>query len=155
MARLRRITCELFGSLALTGKGHGTDTAILLGLSGWLPEAIDPQQAPRIVADIRAAGTLKLRGDKPIRFTDSDIVFRMGEFLPGHPNALRFTARYAGGREIIQIYFSIGGGADPSPRARPRTAPTWRCPIPIVSGTELMETGAGYRTVDCRDRLGQ
>ena len=52
-----RLRCELFGSLALTGKGHGTDTAVMLGLSGWLPEDIDPARVPQIVQNIRNAET--------------------------------------------------------------------------------------------------
>jgi L-serine dehydratase len=105
------LRCELFGSLALTGKGHGTDTAVMLGLSGWLPENIGPEQVADIVANIRNTETLSLCGKRPVNFREDDIVFRMGEFLPGHPNALRFVATYAGGREIEQTYFSIGGGA--------------------------------------------
>jgi L-serine dehydratase len=103
--------CKLFGSLALTGKGHATDTAVMLGLSGWLPEDVAPEKVADIVANICNTGTLLLGGKKPIAFREDDIVFRMGEFLPGHPNALRFSARYTGGREITQTYFSVGGGA--------------------------------------------
>ena len=105
------LRCELFGSLALTGKGHGTDSAVMLGLSGWMPEEVDPEKIPAIVRNIRNTETLLLRGDRPVTFREEHIVFRMGEFLPEHPNALRFFARYKGGREISQTYFSIGGGA--------------------------------------------
>lgn len=105
------LRCELFGSLALTGKGHGTDTAVMLGLSGWLPEEIDPQRISDIIANIQSTETLLLRGNTPLAFHEQDIVFRMGEFLPQHANALRFTARFSDGREIEQTYFSIGGGA--------------------------------------------
>ena len=103
--------CDLFGSLALTGKGHGTDTAVMLGLSGWLPEEVTPEKVADIVDNIRKTETLLLGGENPIVFREDDIVFRMGEFLPGHPNALRFSARYSNGREMTQTYFSIGGGA--------------------------------------------
>jgi L-serine dehydratase len=105
------VACELFGSLALTGRGHATDTAVMLGLSGWLPEEVAPEKVADIVANIRNTGTLLLGGKKPVPFRDEDIVFRIGEFLPGHPNAMRFIARYTEGREIVQTYFSIGGGA--------------------------------------------
>src|SRR6218665_1903540 len=93
------LKCDLFGSLALTGKGHGTDTAVMLGLSGWLPEDVAPEKVPDIINTIRTTGTLQLRGSRTVEFKEGDIVFRMGEFLSGHPNALRFTATYAGGRE--------------------------------------------------------
>lgn len=105
------LTCELFGSLALTGKGHGTDTAVMLGLSGWGPEDVDPAAVAGIVETIRTTGMIQLHGDKSVPFAGSDIVFRMGEFLPGHPNALRFTAAYGEGRTLSQTYYSIGGGA--------------------------------------------
>jgi L-serine dehydratase len=105
------IRCELFGSLALTGKGHGTDTAVMLGLAGWQPELVDPARVPAMVENVRTTETLLLHGVRPIAFHERDIAFRMGEFLPGHPNALRFTAVLAGAREITQTYFSIGGGA--------------------------------------------
>jgi L-serine dehydratase len=106
-----RLSCELFGSLALTGKGHGTDTAVMLGLSGWLPEDVDPKRVPLIIENIRKSETLLLRGTKPVEFHEHDVIFRMGEFLPGHPNAMRFCATYKDGREIAQTFYSIGGGA--------------------------------------------
>src|SRR5580698_7888429 len=106
-----RLNCELFGSLALTGKGHGTDTAVMLGLSGWLPEDVDPERVPQIVENIRKSETLLLRGTRPVEFHEHDVIFRMGEFLPGHPNAMRFWAIYKDGREITQTFYSIGGGA--------------------------------------------
>ncbi len=108
----RSVRCELFGSLALTGKGHSTDTAVMLGLSGWLPEDIDPEKIPELVAEIRDTRQLHLGGRRPVEFHEAEhIVFRMGEFLPGHANAMRFFATYGDGREISQVYFSVGGGA--------------------------------------------
>jgi L-serine dehydratase len=134
------LRCELFGSLALTGKGHGTDTAVMLGLSGWLPEEVDPQKIPDIVKNIRNTETLLLRGDRPVAFREEDIVFRMGEFLPEHPNAMRFFARYRGGREISQTYFSIGGGAILAEgQDIDRSNVTVR--YPFSSAAELLATG--------------
>src|SRR6185312_797676 len=72
-----QLRCELFGSLALTGKGHGTDTAVMLGLSGWLPEQVDPAKVPAIVENIRKTETLLLKAGRPIAFREQDIVFRM------------------------------------------------------------------------------
>jgi len=134
------IRCELFGSLALTGKGHATDTAVMLGLSGWLPEEIEPQKVRDIVANIRTTETLLLRGDTAIAFHERDIVFRMGEFLSGHANALRFIARFADGREIEQTYFSIGGGvilAEGQESDRPNLAVRY----PYSSADELLAIG--------------
>ena len=110
---VQKVSCELFGSLALTGKGHGTDKAVVLGLAGWLPETVDPSSADEIVASIRHQLHLPL-GDRRIIAFDpgSDVHFRYGEFLPEHPNALRLIATYSGrGDDFEQTYFSIGGGA--------------------------------------------
>ncbi|MCP5411390.1 MAG: L-serine ammonia-lyase [Alphaproteobacteria bacterium] len=135
------VTCELFGSLALTGKGHCTDTAILLGLSGWLPEVVDPDTIIAMVEKIRAEGELTLSGRTTIPFKeDEHLKFRTGEFLPGHPNAMRFIVRYAGDREFQQTYFSIGGGAiiaEGESTVRSNVA----VPFPFTSAAELLEMG--------------
>ena len=134
------VECELFGSLALTGKGHGTDSAVMLGLAGWSPELVDPARVPAIVQNIRETEILLLRGIKPIFFCERDIVFRMGEFLPGHANALRFTAALAGGREITQTYFSIGGGAILA-EGRENLTANVTVSFPFSSATELLAHG--------------
>jgi L-serine dehydratase len=131
------VRCELFGSLALTGKGHGTDVAIMLGLSGWLPEEVDPQEVAGILGRIRESCYLKLSGSRLIPFQDQDIVFRMGEFLPGHPNALRFLAQYSVGHEVEQTYYSIGGGAIVAEGEEPGRANV-ALPHPFSSGAELL-----------------
>ena len=88
-----QIICELFGSLALTGHGHATDTAILLGLSGYTPEGTDPDEIAGIIIAIRDADRLKLAGKVDISFVESQhLLFRKGDFLPGHANSMRFTA---------------------------------------------------------------
>ena len=144
------LRCELFGSLALTGKGHGTDTAVMLGLSGWLPEDVDPEQVADIVENIHNTETLLLHGRKPVNFREDDIVFRMGEFLPGHPNALRFFATYAGGREIAQTYFSIGGGAILA-EGQDDDRPNFAVRYPYSSAAELLaigrDTGLGIAAI--------
>jgi L-serine dehydratase len=134
------LCCELFGSLALTGKGHGTDTAVMLGLSGWLPEDVDPARVPLIVENIRKSETLLLRGAKPVEFREYDILFRMGEFLPGHPNAMRFTAAYKDGREISQIFYSIGGGAIMT-QGQEAERPNISVRYPIASAADLLAVG--------------
>jgi L-serine dehydratase len=137
----RKLVCELFGSLALTGKGHGTDTAVMLGLSGWLPEDIDPDQIPGMIAQIRSDGQISLGGRGMVPFRENEhLLFRMGEFLPGHPNALRLTATYGDGREIVQEYFSVGGGAVVTAGQPPlRANVTVR--YPFSSGAELLALG--------------
>jgi len=107
-----RVRCELFGSLALTGKGHATDLAVLLGLSGWLPEVVDPDRTAALADETRKSGRLLLGGRAAVPFLEAeDLLFRRGTFLPGHANALTFTAEYAGARTFQRTYFSIGGGA--------------------------------------------
>jgi L-serine dehydratase len=135
-----RITCELYGSLALTGKGHGTVTAVMLGLCGILPEDADPATIPETIAAIRQSRSLPLSGGIVLPFTEADIVFRMGEFLPGHANAMRFTAAYADDRSLAQVYFSIGGGAIVAEGQEPlRTNVAVK--HPYASAAELLEIG--------------
>lgn len=106
------VSCELYGSLALTGKGHGTDKAVLLGLSGWLPETVDPAAVPAHIAAIREAKVLTLANTVAVSFCESDdLKFHKGKFLREHANAVRFVARYADRADLEQTYFSIGGGA--------------------------------------------
>ncbi|MET0375295.1 MAG: L-serine ammonia-lyase [Rhizorhabdus sp.] len=106
-----RITADLFGSLALTGHGHATDSAILLGLAGEKPETVDPAAIAGIVEDIAATkriGTIA----GPVDFDPAtDLRFRKGEFLEGHSNAIRFAATLADGSMLAREYHSIGGGA--------------------------------------------
>ncbi|KRB82636.1 serine dehydratase [Sphingomonas sp. Root710] len=105
------IRVELFGSLALTGHGHATDRAILLGLSGETPEAVDPAAIPGIVDAIRAEKRIAtILG--PVPFDEErDLIFRKGEFLEGHSNAIRFAATLANGATVEREYHSVGGGA--------------------------------------------
>jgi len=106
-----RVTCDLYGSLALTGRGHATDTATILGLAGWEPERVDPDDAPTILDRIEQERRMMLGGRMPIAFAAGDIVFHPREFLPEHPNGLTFTATLADDTTYAETYFSIGGGA--------------------------------------------
>ena len=115
--RVARVQAELYGSLALTGLGHATDRAVLLGLTGHEPAAIEPAVIESAVAAIRAAKRMDLAGVRPIPFDEaSDLRFHRDRmFPPGartqHPNGLRLTAYDAGGAAIDErTFFSIGGG---------------------------------------------
>lgn len=139
-----RVTVELFGSLALTGKGHGTDIAVMLGLSGWLPDTVDPEQVSTIIEGIRAEKALAVNS-RAVAFDEAiHIVFRRKDFLPRHPNGLRFAA-YAGNEVALQrVFYSIGGGAivceEEEARAAPDTAHvTLR--FPFDSAKTLIEVG--------------
>ncbi len=111
-ARISRVEVELYGSLAHTGKGHGTDFAILLGLQGDVPDAVDTARVPEIVAAIRAARTLNLLGTKSVPFDESrDLRFNFKEVLPVHSNGMAFRAFDADGALIGEReMYSIGGG---------------------------------------------
>jgi len=115
--RVARVEVELFGSLALTGIGHATDRAVLLGLAGNEPAAIDPAAIDGAVATIRGSHRIEIGGVRSIPFDEAcDLLFRRDTmFPPGaktqHPNGLRLTA-FDGGRSVIdqRTFFSIGGG---------------------------------------------
>ena len=136
-----RVGCDLYGSLALTGRGHATDTATILGLAGWEPERLDPDAAPAILAEIRARGTLALAGTHPVPFADADIVFHPRAFLPEHPNGLTFTAQLADGASNAETYFSIGGGAILR-KGTSIAAGNVAVRHPFASGADLLGIGA-------------
>ncbi len=107
------IEVHLYGSLALTGKGHGTDTAILAGLVGGLPDKIDPAVILPLSQAIKDTGRLSLMGKVDIAFNyDEHLQFHMQQSLPEHPNGMLLEAFYDDGDSIYRnVYYSIGGGA--------------------------------------------
>ncbi len=111
--RTTRVDVALFGSLALTGKGHATDHAIMLGLSGQRPATICPDRAEEIVATSRSTGELQLAGIHAIAFDEArDLRFLQKERLPFHSNAMRFAAFDRDNVEIAgSTAYSVGGGA--------------------------------------------
>ncbi|MFN7856521.1 MAG: serine dehydratase beta chain, partial [Acidovorax sp.] len=105
------VTVELFGSLSATGVGHGTDRAVLLGLAGYEPDRIDPDQIAPAIAEIRASSSLPLMGQHRVPFTEKEHLLFRRKSLPQHPNGMCFHAFDAGGAELIsREYFSVGGG---------------------------------------------
>lgn len=140
-----RIVVELFGSLALTGKGHATDVAVILGLSGWQPETVDPDRIPALLGEVRQSGTLLLTGHWPVPFTEAEcLLFHRDKFLPEHPNAVRFSACFDKALPFVQQYYSIGGGAivlegEDAPGQHPRS--NIRQPYPFSSAAELLAAG--------------
>ena len=107
-----RLRVELFGSLGATGRGHGTDKAVMLGLCGHEPDTVDVESIDALLAEIRHTGRLLLPGGRPLAFDASrDLQFRGRQRLPGHPNAMRITALSADDAELSRRdYFSVGGG---------------------------------------------
>ncbi len=145
------IQVDLYGSLALTGHGHGTDRAILLGLSGHTPEAVDPAQVEPILSAIRSAGKLQLPGERTIDFHEQKhLLFHRDQMypvptVPSHPNGMRFSALDHQGRLLAQrIFFSVGGGFIVSEQDLVAT-PTDQVrdvPYPFHSAQELLERAA-------------
>ena len=117
LGRTAGVTVELFGSLALTGIGHGTDRAVLLGLLGEAPDTIDTSTVQTRLDEIRASGQIRLLGEHAVPFApDTDLLLHRDRMYPGqndatHPNGMRFSARDAAGALLRQeIFYSIGGG---------------------------------------------
>jgi L-serine dehydratase len=142
IARVDRVQTRLYGSLALTGKGHGTDIAIILGLLGQRPEHVEPDQIESLIEQVTRSNSLKLLGSHSIAFDQSnDIQFLRRERLPYHPNGLRLTA--LSGEEVLrdQVYYSIGGGfVLTEQQAAEGTVSPQRTPVPhpFHSASELV-----------------
>jgi L-serine dehydratase len=108
--KITHVKVDLYGSLSLTGKGHATDYAVMLGLSGQDPEYIPVQNIDRIVQDISRTHQINLANQLIIDFNpETDIIFNKN-FLPFHANGMTFTATTKEGKEIISTFYSIGGG---------------------------------------------
>jgi L-serine dehydratase len=107
-----KVQAHLYGSLAATGHGHGTITAIVLGLEGEQPHLVDPSKAAACVEAVRSTGSVNLGGEHEIAFELSrDVVLHLGIRLDFHSNGMRFVATAKGGAVIAsREYFSIGGG---------------------------------------------
>ncbi|MBD5804677.1 L-serine dehydratase 1 [Azoarcus sp. Aa7] len=112
LARVRRVKAELYGSLGATGKGHGSDKAVLLGLEGEAPDLIDPDTIDTRLARIREAKRLTVMGLHAVAFDEkADLVFLRRQTLPFHPNGMRLTAFGDDEVELVsRVYYSVGGG---------------------------------------------
>ena len=138
-----RVEVDLYGSLALTGKGHATDRAVLLGLSGKRPDTLCPDEADLMIERIRATGRLSLAGQREIDFDEPrDVRFLQRERLPHHSNGMRFAAFAADGNLLDgKIYYSVGGGAIVDEESVARNAPpggAWDIPYNYHSADELL-----------------
>ena len=109
LSKIEKIQVHLFGSLAKTGKGHGTDIAVQLGLSGEDPVTIDPYTINSKIDSIRNENSIHLDGKLKINFDPSnDIIFHLDKSLPFHPNALSFSYRIKNSEFLTETYYSIG-----------------------------------------------
>ncbi len=140
--KIIRVKVRVFGSLSLTGKGHATDLAIMLGLSGADPERIPIEEIQPVVQKIKDLQMLALKGRQPLPFNPAtDIVFER-EFLPFHANGLIFEAFLGSGKSVSDTYYSIGGGfvvKEERINARKKKEVFRNFPFPIQKGTELLE----------------
>ncbi len=148
-AQIGSLTVELYGSLALTGRGHGTDKAILLGLEGEDPAEVDPDTIPGRLERIRREETIRLLGVREIPFIEAQhLIFRGDGLLPRHSNGMRFTAVGADpSSSFSRDFYSIGGGfilraEDPDPAAGGSLP---EAPYPYRSAAELLALTQRHR----------
>ena len=153
-----RLTAELYGSLALTGIGHGTDRAVLLGLSGQEPASVDPASIDSLITRIGTTQTLILNATQTIAFDPAtDLLFHRDQMFPpgadpahSHPNGIRFTAFDAtGGILSRQTFYSVGGGfilsaeelaPDLAANTREKSISPRAVPFPFTSARQLLAT---------------
>jgi L-serine dehydratase len=148
IGRTARVQTLLYGSLGATGKGHGSDKAVLLGLAGHEPDTVDVDAVPALLAAIREGGRLALAGGPTIAFDEkADLVFHRRESLPFHANGMRFVAFDAAGAELAnRTYYSVGGGfvvsdevAADGGRQKKIVPDTTLLKYPFHSGEQLLE----------------
>lgn len=142
-----RVVARLYGSLGATGKGHGSDKAVLLGLMGHEPDTVEVDAIPALLQAARGGATLSLLGEHAIGFTEkTDLVFHRRESLPFHANGMRFEAFDAQGERLAErVYYSVGGGfvvsdevaADGS-RQKLVAPDATVLPFPFRSGADLL-----------------
>jgi len=144
LAGATRIVAKLYGSLGATGRGHGSDTAVILGLLGECPRAIDVEAIPSMVGSVRKTQKIKLLGKQPVAFDEeNDLLLVPRERLDFHPNGMEFCAYDAASKEIARaIYYSIGGGfiVHESEAAADHfdESTDLKEPYPFTSGAELL-----------------
>ena len=147
LGEVGRIRADLYGSLGATGKGHGTDKAVMLGLEGYDPESVEIERIGTILDTIRTRHRLLLPGNAEVEFDPSrDLTFHRKETLPFHTNGMRFTA-FGGDSEALEsrTYYSVGGGfvvadtlADDGSRHKAVVADATVLPLPFRSGDDLL-----------------
>ena len=135
------IKIDLYGSLSLTGKGHATDLAIMLGLSGQDPEYIPIPNISKIISDIKKNKTLFLGNEILVQFSPEENIIFNKNFLPFHANGLRFTANLTNKTEYSSTYYSIGGGfvvVEERVNAKKKLQIKCAFPFPIQNADELL-----------------
>ncbi len=145
LGSVQRVLVELYGSLALTGLGHATDTAVMAGLSGLHPADVEVDLMQKTIQSIRDRSRLSLNGEREIPFdVMNDLLFLRNETLPFHPNAVRFTAFDQAGAGILErVFYSVGGGFvlrdDETLGQADSTSQKPIAPFPFCSSQELLQ----------------
>jgi len=138
LSNVASIQVNLYGSLAKTGKGHGTDMAVILGLCGYDPETIDLELIPEVVNKVNSDNILKLGGLSDLKFVvEKDIVFHSHKCLPFHPNGISFIASTNDGQSYFYTFYSIGGGFIVCDELNLSEQYAYRFPYPIDSAEDL------------------
>jgi L-serine dehydratase len=146
--RCTRVQAQLYGSLGATGKGHGSDKAVLLGLLGHEPDTVDVEAIPALLTSVRETRSLLLAGGHAVVFNErDDLKFHRRESLPFHANGMRFSAFDAAGAELsTRTYYSVGGGfvvsdevAADGAKQKVIAPDATVLPLPFRSGVELLE----------------
>ena len=134
------IQIDLYGSLSLTGKGHATDLALMLGLSGADPEYVPIEDIQGIIDNIKSTNTLDFNGERALIFETNQIIFNK-DFLPFHSNGLVFTGTTLDNRELKSTFYSIGGGfvIKEDDETTNKAIDQLDFPFPIQRATELLE----------------
>ncbi|MCW9052884.1 MAG: L-serine ammonia-lyase [Motiliproteus sp.] len=145
-SKVSRLRICLYGSLAMTGQGHATDIATLVGLMGERPDHVDPDKIPSYIDAIRNDGQLLLNGTRAIPFVEStDLLFLRGESLPQHPNGMRFEVFDEAGLQFFsRTYFSVGGGfvlCEDEIELDAGEVAQIEIPYPFETGEELLARG--------------
>ncbi|MEZ4914486.1 MAG: L-serine ammonia-lyase [Chitinophagales bacterium] len=139
LTKIEQVRVLLYGSLAKTGKGHGTDVAVQLGLSGYDYKTMDTQLIQQVINEIAQTNTLKLRQKQLITFNPNiHIEFHTAISLPGHPNGMQFVLETYEKEIFSFTYYSIGGGFISSDGEHTATLPDHNFPYPIQKGEDLL-----------------
>ncbi len=143
LSRTSTVKTELFGSLGATGKGHGSDKAVMLGLEGESPEDVRIDRVAARLERIRCDGFLNVLGEHPVRFDETrHLIMHRRKALPFHPNGMRFTALDVGGEVLASaVFYSVGGGFIVDESAADGSwigTDTTRQPYPFTTGAELL-----------------
>lgn len=135
------VSVDLYGSLSLTGKGHATDVAVLMGLLGTDPVTFPIEDIQKKVDEVKSTNTLLLNLEKPIPFVFEEAITFHRKFLEFHPNGITFRATLRNGKKVSQTYYSIGGGfviQKERKRKKRQLEKFNHFPFAVESGTELL-----------------